>query len=137
MLKPIVLNEIKIPFWIRLLPFSKYSYIKRQINNILKYRDPQEVEKAWQDVGVSYKDAEKILNIIAKYCDWKSTRFIPSDECLCVFIDHDLELGCIAAISEIEKSYPQIKSEQLYEWLPQSKDLLDLIRFVIGESREG
>ncbi|NLA41450.1 MAG: hypothetical protein GX874_08590 [Smithella sp.] len=76
------------------------------------------------------------MKIIANHCDWKSIQFIPSDECLCVFLDHDLELGAIGAISEIEKSCPQIITGQLYEYLNPNSDLLDLIRFVLGEYKE-
>jgi len=136
MLKPITLDEFKIPFWVRLLPFSKYSYIKKRINNIIISRCDHEVEDAWREVGISYGRITDILNIIAKYCDWKSIKFIPSDECSCVFMDYDLDLGAIVAISEIEESY-QIKSKQLYEHLDPNSKLLKLIRFVLGELKEG
>lgn len=73
------------------------------------------------------------MNIIAKYCDWKSIHFIPSDECSCLLMDHDLELGVIVAISEIEKTCPRIRYGQLYEYLNPNRNLLDLIRFLLGE----
>lgn len=131
MLKSMILSEIDIPFLIRLLPFSRYSYIKKQVEKHLKSRCDTEVEGAWMDVGISYESIKNILNIVAKYCDWKSIKFIPSDELSCVFIDHDLDMGAIVAMSEIEKTCPQIKPGQLYECIKPKSDLLCLVRFIL------
>lgn len=111
--------------------------MKKQISSILLHREAQEVEKAWRNAGVSYQRVRYILSIVAKHCDWRSINFIPSDKCACAFMDHDLELGAIAAIAEIEESCTHMHSGELYESLHPESDLLDLIRLALPERNGG
>jgi len=136
MLKPLILSEINIPLWIRLIPFQENSYIKKKIDKIVMSRCEYEVEEVWMSIGISYQKIIGILNIIAKYCDWKAIKFIPSDELSCVLMDHDLEMGVVTATMEIEDLYPHVELGQLFEDINSKSNLLDLIRFILDKSNE-
>ena len=95
-----------------------------------------EVGEVWMSIGISYQKIIGILNIIAKYCDWKAIKFIPSDELSCVLMDHDLEMGVVTATMEIEDLYPHVELGQLFEDINSKSNLLDLIRFILDKSNE-
>jgi hypothetical protein len=118
MLEALCFERIKYPFWVRLIPFFRFTYLKRTVEEVLAERSDSEVTEAWNDAGIGYEKVSHILGIIAKYCGWRSARFIPSDECLCVFADYDLEMGSIAAIQDIEDCYPHIKSNEKAKTMP-------------------